>query len=235
MKTVVRIVRYVLLAMLVAALLWCAHTVWGGYTMYRDALSDSSLEQAVADLRETTGYTTADELPQRYLDAVVAIEDHRFYTHGGIDLIAIGRAALTDIATLSLAEGGSTITQQTARNLFFTQEKRFERKVAEVFMAWDLEATYTKAEILELYVNSSYYGDDYTGIGQASWGYLECAPADMNDGECALMAGFLNAPNYFAAHPDAATARQLLVAQQMERYGYDPGSAAEPASVREAS
>lgn len=235
MKTVVRIVRYVLLAMLVAALLWCVHTVWGGYTMYRDALSDTSLEQAVADLRETTGYTTADELPQRYLDAVVAIEDHRFYTHGGIDLIAIGRAALTDIATLSLAEGGSTITQQTARNLFFTQEKRFERKVAEVFMAWDLEATYTKAEILELYVNSSYYGDGYTGIGQASWGYLECAPADMNDGECALMAGFLNAPNYFAAHPDAATARQLLVAQQMERYGYDPGSSAEPASVREAS
>ena len=132
---------------------------------------------------------------------------------------AIGRAALTDIATLSLAEGGSTITQQTARNLFFTQEKRFERKVAEVFMAWDLEAAYSKVEILELYVNSSYYGDGYTGIGQASWGYLDCAPADMSDGECALMAGLPNAPSLLSGDMDLAWARARLVAEQMEKYG----------------
>ena len=146
--------------------------------------------------------------------------------HGGIDVIAIGRAVVNDIRTMSLAEGGSTITQQVAKNLFFTQEKRFERKVAEVFMAFDLEAMFDKREILELYVNSSYFGDGYTGIGQASWGYLGHAPAEMTDEECALMAGLPNAPSWFAADPEAAQARQRIVVQQMEKYGYDSGTAA---------
>lgn len=226
MKMLARIVKRLLVVVVVAAVALCAFVTWRGYGMYRDALAEQGIEEAVEQLRAQDGYTGIDELPQRYLDAVVAVEDHRFYDHGGIDVIAIGRAVVNDIRTMSLAEGGSTITQQVAKNLFFTQEKRFERKVAEVFMAFDLEAMFDKREILELYVNSSYFGDGYTGIGQASWGYLGHAPAEMTDEECALMAGLPNAPSWFAADPEAAQARQRIVVQQMEKYGYDPGAAA---------
>lgn len=226
METLARIIRRVLVIALVAVIAMCALTVWRGYGMYREALADRPISQTVEELRATDAYTELDELPQTYLDAVVAVEDHRFYEHGGIDPIAICRAAFNDLRTLSLREGGSTITQQVAKNLFFTQDKHFERKVAEVFMAFDLEARYSKREILELYVNSSYFGSGYTGIGQAAPGYLGCDPSDMSDYECALMAGFPNAPELFAADPQAADSRARVVVQQMEKYGFDPGGAA---------
>lgn len=226
MKTLARIIRRVLVIALVAVIAMCALTVWRGYGMYREALADRPIFQTVQELRATDTYTELDELPQTYLDAVVAVEDHRFYEHGGIDPIAICRAAFNDLRTLSLREGGSTITQQVAKNLFFTQDKHFERKVAEVFMAFDLEARYSKREILEMYVNSSYFGSGYTGIGQAAPGYLGCDPSDMSDYECALMAGFPNAPELFAADPQAADSRARVVVQQMEKYGFDPGGAA---------
>lgn len=226
MKTLARIIRRVLVIALVAVIAMCALTVWRGYGMYREALADRPISQTVEELRATDTYTELDELPQTYLDAVVAVEDHRFYEHGGIDPIAICRAAFNDLRTLSLREGGSTITQQVAKNLFFTQDKHFERKMAEVFMAFDLEARYSKREILELYVNSSYFGSGYTGIGQAAPGYLGCDPSDMSDYECALMAGFPNAPELFAADPQAADSRARVVVQQMEKYGFDPGDAA---------
>ena len=228
MRKAMRIVGRLLAIACVAVALAGAFVTWRGYSMYREALAACSLDAAVEELRSQEGYTPLDDMPQRYLDAVVAVEDHRFYTHGGIDLISIGRAAINDIRTMSLAEGGSTITQQLAKNLFFTQEKRFERKVAEVFMALDIEGAYDKREILELYVNSSYFGDGLTGIGQACWGYLGHAPADMDDYECTLMAGIPNAPSVFAADPQAARDRQRIVVQQMEKYGYDPGDAAAP-------
>ena len=226
MKTLARIIRRVLVIALVAVIAMCALTVWRGYGMYREALADRPISQTVEELRATDTYTELDELPQTYLDAVVAVEDHRFYEHGGVDPIAICRAAFNDLRTLSLREGGSTITQQVAKNLFFTQDKHFERKVAEVFMALDLEARYSKREILELYVNSSYFGSGYTGIGQAAPGYLGCDPSDMSDYECALMAGFPNAPELFAADPQAADSRARVVVQQMEKCGFDPGDAA---------
>lgn len=226
MKTLARIIRRVIVIALVAVIAMCALTVWRGYGMYREALADRPISQTVEELRATDTYTELDELPQTYLDAVVAVEDHRFYEHGGVDPIAICRAAFNDLRTLSLREGGSTITQQVAKNLFFTQDKHFERKVAEVFMAFDLEARYSKREILELYVNSSYFGSGCTGIGQAAPGYLGCDPSDMSDYECALMAGFPNAPELFAADPQAADSRARVVVQQMEKYGFDPGDAA---------
>lgn len=226
MKTLARIIRRVLVIALVAVIAMCALTVWRGYGMYREALADRPISQTVEELRATDTYTELDELPQMYLNAVVAVEDHRFYEHGGVDPIAICRAAFNDLRTLSLREGGSTITQQVAKNLFFTQDKHFERKVAEAFMAFDLEARYSKREILELYVNSSYFGSGYTGIGRAAPGYLGCDPSDMSDYECALMAGFPNAPELFAADPQAADSRARVVVQQMEKYGFDPGDAA---------
>ena len=156
-KFLFRFFALAMLAMLVAG------SVLGGfgYKMYHDALAEQHLDEKVAEIQADPDYTTLAEIPAIYLEAVVAVEDHRFEHHFGIDLIAIGRAAWSNLTSWSLREGGSTITQQLAKNLYFTQEKSFIRKIAEMFMAFHLENTYTKDEILELYVNSIYFGDGY--------------------------------------------------------------------------
>ena len=118
------------------------------------------------------GFTSYSELPQFYIDAVISVEDYRFENHCGIDLIAIGRAMLTDIKKHSFIQGGSTITQQLAKNMLFTQEKKLERKVAEVFAALELECNYSKEDIFELYVNTSYFGNGYYGAREAADGYF---------------------------------------------------------------
>ena len=140
----------------------------------------------------------------------------------GIDIIAIARAAWNNIKSWSLREGGSTITQQLAKNLYFTQERSFIRKAAEVFMAFRLERTYSKDEILELYVNSIYFGDGYYCVRVASEGYFGKEPADMTDDEATLLAGIPNAPSVYSltANPDLASQRQQYVLQQMVKYGY---------------
>ena len=129
-----------------------------GYEMYREAITDEPIDQRIEKIRSQENYVDYDSLPQFYVKATISIEDRRFEDHGGIDLIAIGRAAWRDIRSLSLAEGGSTITQQFAKNLLFTRDKKFERKVAEVFAAIEIESRYTKDEIFELYANTVYFG-----------------------------------------------------------------------------
>ena len=106
--------------------------------------------------------------------------------------------------------------------MYFTQEKSFIRKVAEMFMAFRLERTYTKDEILELYVNSIYFGDGYYGIGDACEGYLNKAPIEMTDYECTLMAGIPNAPSVYSLteNPALAEQRQKYVVKQMVKYDY---------------
>ena len=193
-----------------------------GYEMYRDALSRQSLENRVAQARADSNYLSLSQLPQAYLDAVVAVEDHRFWRHWGVDLIAIGRAAWHNLSSWSLDQGGSTITQQLAKNLYFTQEKSFIRKAAEVFMALALERAYSKEDILELYVNSIYFGDGYYGIRQASLGYLGKEPMDLTVEECALLAGIPNAPSVYSLteNPNLAQQRRQYVLKQMADYGY---------------
>ena len=110
----------------------------------------------------------------------MAVEDHRFYAHPGFDVIATGRALVDDLKAGAIVEGGSTITQQLAKNQYFTQEQTVERKVAEVFMALTMEQRFTKREILELYVNSIYFGDGYEGIGNASVGYFGKEPGALD-------------------------------------------------------
>lgn len=193
-----------------------------GYKMYRDALNHQSLESKVAEVQSNLSYTTLSEMPELYLDAVVAVEDHRFEQHFGIDLIAIGRAAWNNLTSWSLREGGSTITQQLAKNMYFTQEKSFIRKIAEMFMAFRLESSYTKDEILELYVNSIYFGDGYYCVRDASKGYFGKDPIDMTDYESTLLAGIPNAPSVYSltANPDLAEQRQQYIIQQIVKYGY---------------
>ena len=168
--------------------------------------------------RESAAY---EELPQDLIDAFVAIEDSRFWSHNGIDIRSIARA-VNGLISDDYAGGGSTITQQLAKNLYFSQEKTMNRKAAEVFLGFELEQKYTKDEILELYVNSIYFGDGYYSIGEASEGYFGKPASQMNDYEATLLAGVPNAPSRYAPSKNLALAekRQQKVISRMEACGY---------------
>ena len=212
-----RAIRNCLLVLLLAAACGAGYMAWQGYSLYAEALEEKPLEQRVAGQRAQPGYTELEDLPETYLKAVIAVEDHRFYEHGGIDLLAMGRALWNDLRTWSFAEGGSTITQQLAKNLCFSQEKSIVRKAAEVFAAWDLEGRYSKDEILELYVNSIYFGSGCYNVGSASETYFGKEPKDMTDSECTMLAGIPNAPSVYdpTANPDLALQRQRQVVERM--------------------
>lgn len=214
------VVRNLFLAVFALSVLAAGVVTLKGYFMYTAALEALPTAQAVREVRERESFTPIDELPAAYLDAVIAAEDHRFYEHGGVDFIAIGRAVVNDIKSLSFQEGGSTVTQQLAKNLYFSQEKELTRKVAEVFMAWKLESDLSKDEILELYVNSIYFGSGCYSVGEASRCYFHKEPAQMTAKEATLLAGIPNAPSVYDLNenPDLAYQRQRHVVALMVKY-----------------
>lgn len=217
-KFIRRVIAVIVLAAVCAGGFW----MYQGYSLYREALEDKSLEQTMEEVREKANYTSIDQLPRMYKDAVVAVEDHRFYKHPGIDVIAIGRALWNDLKAGKLVEGGSTITQQLAKNLFFGQEKKLSRKTAEIFMSLEIEKNYSKDEILELYINSIYFGNGYYCVYDASQGYFSKKPGQMSDYECTLLAGIPNAPSVYGLYdnPQLAARRQKQVLDQMVKNGY---------------
>ena len=193
-----------------------------GYKMYREALKEMSLKEMASSIRSKENFAKIEELPETYLNAVIAVEDHRFYQHHGIDMIAIGRAFINDIKAKEFVEGGSTITQQLSKNIYFTQETKIERKIAEVFMAFKIERNYRKDEILEFYLNTSYFGDGYYTVKEAARGYFHEELYEMTDDECVLLAGIPNAPSVYAPtkNPELAEQRKMQVVKKMIKYGY---------------
>lgn len=188
-----------------------------GYRMYRSAISEMSIEDRVNEIRSRDHFTRFCNMPVFYIHAVISAEDRRFEEHGGIDPVAVGRALWTDIRTMSFAEGGSTITQQVAKNMLFTKEKKIERKVAECFAAYALEAKYTKHEIFELYVNTAYFGSGRYGIYDASEGYFGKKPSELTEYEAAMLAGLPNAPSVYSpdTNPELAAERTAQVLESM--------------------
>ena len=213
MKKILKVLIFLLLIGMSIALLF----IGNGYNMYKDAINNVPLEEKVAQIQDKENYTEFSELPQMYVNAVISVEDKRFYQHNGIDIIAIGREAINDIKAMDYVEGGSTITQQLAKNMYFTQEKKMERKIAEVFMAWQIEHQYTKEEIFELYVNNIFFGDGYYTVKEACRGYFHKELDEMTDYECILLAGIPNAPSVYAPtkNPDLARQRQKQVMEKM--------------------
>lgn len=218
MKKFLKLIAVILTILLSIALLF----IGNGYNMYKEAIEKTSLEDKVEKIKTKENYTKISELPQIYIDAVISVEDHRFYTHKGIDIIAIGRAAWNDIKAMKFVEGGSTITQQLAKNIYFTQEKKIERKIAEVFMATKIEEKYSKKEILELYLNTSYFGDGYYTVKEASRGYFNKEPYQLTKYEAIMLAGIPNAPSDYAPtkNIELAKKRQKQVIEKMIKYKY---------------
>ena len=218
MKVIKKIIFVVILVAISISLL----VIGNGYNMYKEALEQMPLSKKVASIIETENYAKIDEIPQIYKDAVISVEDHRFCKHNGVDIIAIGRAFINDIKAIDFVEGGSTITQQLAKNIYFTQEKKITRKIAEVFMAFEIEKEYDKDQILELYLNTSYFGDGYYTVKEACKGYFNKELKEMTDYECILLAGIPNAPSVYAPtkNPELAIQRQKQVMNKMVEYEY---------------
>jgi penicillin-binding protein 1A len=167
-----------------------------------------------------------DEIDPTLQSAVVAIEDHRFYEHRGLDFAAIGRAALENIQTLSIQEGGSTITQQLVKNTYIAQEQRyipsFRRKFVEASLAWQYEKEHSKKEILEQYLNTVYFGANAYGAEAAAKTYFNKGTDDLTLAESAMLAGIINLPGVYDpfSDPESAKARRNVVLDRMLEYGY---------------
>jgi penicillin-binding protein 1A len=162
------------------------------------------------------------DIPPALRQAVIATEDRRFYEHSGVDLIGIGRALFTDIKEGSRAQGGSTITQQYVKQAFVTDEKTLKRKISEAMLARKLERKYTKDQILELYLNTIYFGRGAYGVEAASQAYFGKRTPDLTLPEAALLAGLIQSPNGYdpTAHPDAALKRRNIVLALMRDQDY---------------
>ena len=163
-----------------------------------------------------------NEIPKNLQNAFIAVEDNRFYDHIGIDPRGIVRAIWANIRGRTVTEGGSTITQQLAKNAYLTQDRTLKRKVQEVFLALQLERQYTKQEILELYMNQIYFGQGAYGVQAAARTYFGKDAKDLTLNECAMLAGIPKSPNYYSPvnNMDAATERKAVVLDQMVKYGY---------------
>jgi penicillin-binding protein 1A len=165
---------------------------------------------------------TLKELPNYVPKAFVAIEDRRFYDHYGVDPIGIARAAAANVMHRGVAQGGSTLTQQLAKNLFLTQERTLTRKLQEVLLALWLERKFSKTQILELYLNRVYFGAGAYGIEQASLRYFGKSARQINVAEAAMLAGLVKSPSRLAPtrNFDAAEKRARIVLAAMAELGY---------------
>ncbi|MBP3232766.1 MAG: PBP1A family penicillin-binding protein, partial [Anaerovibrio sp.] len=163
------------------------------------------------------------------------VEDARFYQHIGIDVRGIMRALWENIRHQSVMEGGSTITQQLARNYYLTQEQSYHRKIQEMFLALKIEHRHTKDEILELYLNQIYFGRGAYGVQAASKAYFGKNVEDLDLNECAMLAGIPKSPNYYSPmdNMEAAQERKAVVLNQMAKYGYISASTAQKTAAEE--
>lgn len=219
MKSIKKFIRFVLILLIV----FIAVILFYGKKYYDKTIDEVPLATKVQEIREDYTFIKKEDLPKDYLNAIVAVEDRRFYSHGPVDYIGIIRAIYTNLRSKGLQEGGSTITQQVAKNMYFSEEKSvIKRKVAEAFIAIDIEKSYSKDDILELYVNIIYFGNGYYGINNACNGYLKKEASEMNLSEATMMAGIPNAPYYYAptANKKLCKERQQKVISTMVKNNY---------------
>lgn len=222
MKGLKKFFKYFFITLILAIIVIGSIIFFNGYSLYKNTIAELPVKETLEEIRNQENFIEYDELPDIFINAVISVEDKRFFSHSGYDLISIGRAMITNIKDRELSEGGSTITQQIAKNIFFSQRKEFTRKVAEVFVAIDIEKNYTKEEIFEIYVNTNFYGSGNYGIYEAAQGYYEKEVSDLTDYEATLLAGVPNAPSVYSPKVNLSLAerRQSIVLNKMIEAGY---------------
>ncbi|MDD6571992.1 MAG: transglycosylase domain-containing protein [Thermoflexaceae bacterium] len=166
-------------------------------------------------------YVEIDEIPQILRDAFIVMEDREFYSHFGVDVKAVIRAAVANYNADEIVQGASTITQQLARNIYLNQDVNWERKILEAFMAMELEDKYSKDEILEFYLNNIYFGNGYYGVEAAAKGYLNKSVSELTNGECIFLAAIPNNPSRYdpILHEDNTVERSRLILQKLHENG----------------
>lgn len=176
---------------------FCGYYGYLGYQIYQDKIQEQSLSERLNQLKSKEDYVTLDQISPIYKEAVLESEDRRFYKHGPVDYYGLARAMFINITTFSFKEGGSTITQQLAKNLCLSFKKNLSRKFAEVFIAKDLEDHYSKDEILEMYLNITYLGEGNYGIQAASQYYYHIDAIDLNKQQCDILVKTLKRPSVY--------------------------------------
>lgn len=197
MKLIKKCLHFV---MKICFLLLLANVIYfglSGWIMYRECITEASVESKVLEIQQREDYVTLDEVSQDYIDALLVSEDAVFYEHHGFNPLSTLSALITNIKEGCFAEGGSTITQQLAKNLYFSFDKKIERKVAELFMAWEIEEALEKDEILEVYLNIIYYGENCYGIEQASQHYYAVSAMDLDAEQIDALVITVKSPNNY--------------------------------------
>ncbi len=193
-----KFLRRIFLFVFIIIAIILAYLFFIGQSLYNEKIRQIGIDEKIKKIRNDEDFTSLSEVPEFYKNAVVSVEDHRFYKHGAVDFIALIRATVSNISQKEFKEGGSSITQQTAKNLYFMEEDNVvARKSAEIIMSYELEKRYSKDEILEIYINTIYFGNGYYGIKEACEGYLQKEPKDMNISEATMLAGVPNAPSLY--------------------------------------
>ena len=166
-----------------------------------------------SNFKKNMEWTSIDEIPEFIQDAFVSVEDKRFYYHAGFDPLRIAKALKNNILSGGVVEGGSTITQQYAKNLFLTNEQTVSRKIQEFFYATRLEMQYSKAEILEGYLNTLYYGHGVYGVRNAAKFFFDKELKELDTAQVAMLISIPNGPSLYSPylHPDYAKSRQELI------------------------
>lgn len=212
-KFIRRLITLILLCIILAV----SGFVYIGYKEYETVVKETPLEDKVYEIQSRYTYVSHEYIAQDYFDALMAIEDKRFASHSGVDYIALVRTILANIVAKDVLGGGSTITQQLAKNMYFMDSNTITRKISEAFVAYELEEKYSKSEIIELYANVVYFGDNYYGIYNASKGYFNVHPIDLSLAQASMLAGLPQAPSIYALSNNnpASYARQEEVLKAM--------------------
>lgn len=217
MKSLFKGIKGIFVIVFLVIIFVLGYVISDGYKLYKSVTDEQSIEDKVKEIKSNSNYVKLEDISQDYLNAVISVEDKRFESHFGIDIYSTGRAFLNNLQNKKISGGGSTITQQLAKNMYFEQKKKLTRKIAEAFVTLDLEEKYTKDEILELYVNIIYFGDGYYGIKEACNGYLGKEANELDLNEATLLAGLPNAPSVYqlSNNSNYTYQRQIVVINSM--------------------
>jgi 1A family penicillin-binding protein len=221
---------------------WAAYDVTAGLPDREElaSLGDMAQSTTILDASDNPVFTIfkeqrieipLDQMSPHLIQAVLSVEDQRFYDHSGVDAVRVVAAAMRNMREGRRAEGGSTITQQLARQGFLTRHKTYQRKLREVVLATYIESAFTKDEILELYLNKVYLGDGFYGVEAAARGYFAKSASELSVDEAALLAGLIQSPSSYApsVNMERAVARRSVVLQTMVSSGAIDAETAERA------
>lgn len=209
--------KNLILSIILLAVIACMVLLGFGYVNYRQTIEKLPIAERIAQITSKPDYVTYEEISPYLINATIAIEDRTFFEHGGINYLSIIRSLLSNVLSGSVISGGSTITQQLVKNLYFDFDTSILRKTSEIFFAYDIENSYEKEEILALYLNVINYGDNHMGISEAADGYFGKTPKELGLSEASLLAGIPQSPSnlQLSNHFTEAKERQKKVLKDM--------------------